>query len=100
MYVFGTFSAPKALTVGNNPRALTRGRFNNDAFDDLEVSNKDSNNVSVLLGNGSGGFSSAVNFAVGAAPVADRVDWDALVKEAGVPLRAPDERKPVGGAAE
>ena len=39
--------------------------FNGDGLQDLAVANRDSNNVSVLLGNGDGTFQAARNFAVG-----------------------------------
>jgi hypothetical protein len=42
------------------------GDFNGDGKLDLAVANENSHNVSVLLGNGSGGFGPATNFAAGA----------------------------------
>jgi hypothetical protein len=45
------------------------GDFNGDGKPDLAVANKDSNNVSVFLGNGDGSFRNAVNYNVGAGPV-------------------------------
>jgi hypothetical protein len=45
------------------------GDFNGDGKSDLATANTGSNNVSVLLGNGSGGFATAVSFAVGEGPV-------------------------------
>jgi hypothetical protein len=44
------------------------GDFNGDGKLDLAVANASSNNVSVLLGNGTGGFGAATNYAVGAPP--------------------------------
>src|SRR5439155_22316764 len=44
------------------------GDINGDGKLDLAVSTPESNNVSILLGNGAGGFSAATNFAVGAGP--------------------------------
>ena len=43
------------------------GDFNGDDKQDLAVANQSSNNVSVLLGDGAGSFSSATNFGVGSA---------------------------------
>jgi CSLREA domain-containing protein len=54
--------------VGTNPRGIARADVNNDNRDDLIVANYGSNNVSVMLGNGMGGFSAATNFAVGMVP--------------------------------
>jgi hypothetical protein len=44
------------------------GDFNGDGKHDLATANDPSNNVSILLGNGQGGFSAAANFAAGNAP--------------------------------
>ncbi|WP_375443160.1 DUF4114 domain-containing protein, partial [uncultured Nostoc sp.] len=46
----------------------TVGDFNGDGKLDLAAANLNSNNVSVLLGNGTGGFGTATNFSVGTAP--------------------------------
>ena len=56
------------LTAGTSPFAVAQGDLNGDKHPDLVVSNEDSNDVSVLLGNGAGGFSSAVRFATGTRP--------------------------------
>jgi hypothetical protein len=48
--------------------------FNLDSTYDLAVANGLSNNVSILLGNGAGGFGSATHFAVGTAPFSVAVD--------------------------
>ena len=55
--------------VGTDPSSVTVGDFNRDQKLDLAVAN--SNSVSVLLGNGSGGFGSPANFPknVGSGPV-------------------------------
>jgi hypothetical protein len=55
--------------VGPTPRSVAMGDFNGDGKQDLATANQGSNNVSVLLGNGAGGFSAPTNFGVGAAPV-------------------------------
>jgi hypothetical protein len=44
------------LTVGSSPSSIAVGDFNGDHIPDLAVANYSDNTVSVLLGNGSGGF--------------------------------------------
>jgi len=44
---------------------VTVGDFNGDGKSDLAVANRYSNNVSVLLGTGTGSFGTATNFTVG-----------------------------------
>jgi uncharacterized repeat protein (TIGR01451 family) len=57
----GSFSASSEFAVGNNPRRLVLADFSGDGKPDLVVNNTDSTSflslVSVLTGNGSGGFS-------------------------------------------
>ncbi|WP_019500309.1 beta strand repeat-containing protein [Pseudanabaena sp. PCC 6802] len=62
------FNAQTTFAVGNNPRAVAVGDFNGDGKPDLTVASAVSNNVSVLLGNGSGSFGSQTTFAVGNYP--------------------------------
>jgi Bacterial Ig-like domain (group 3)/FG-GAP-like repeat/FG-GAP repeat len=47
------------IAVGTSPRAVTVGDFNGDGIADLAVVNAGPNNVSILLGTGSGGFAPA-----------------------------------------
>lgn len=54
--------------VGNNPCAMISNDFNNDGYNDLAVTNDESDNVSVLLNNGDGSFSTATNYLVGDSP--------------------------------
>ncbi|WP_418006552.1 DUF4347 domain-containing protein, partial [Nostoc piscinale] len=63
--VLTTFATATNFTVGSSPRLVTVGDFNGDGKLDLAVANRYSNNVSVLLGNGTGGFGTATNFTVG-----------------------------------
>ena len=58
------------FTVGTTPASVAVGDFNGDGFQDLAAANTGSNNVTVLLGNGLGGFTSADGspFAVGGGP--------------------------------
>ena len=56
------------FSVGNNPRSVAIGDFNGDGIIDLATANNGSNNVSVLLGSGTGSFSAAINFNAGSNP--------------------------------
>ncbi|MEA2031279.1 MAG: FG-GAP-like repeat-containing protein [candidate division Zixibacteria bacterium] len=51
--------------VGDGPSSVFSADFNGDGYNDLATANWDSDNVSILLGNGDGTFQSAVNYAVG-----------------------------------
>ncbi|NCR19475.1 MAG: hypothetical protein GPJ22_20640, partial [Microcystis aeruginosa LL13-03] len=62
------FSAATNFTVGTSPISVTVGDFNGDGKSDLAVANRDGNNVSVLLGTGTGSFGPATNFTVGNSP--------------------------------
>ena len=44
------------LNGGSNPYSVAVGDFNGDGKQDLATANYNSNNVSILLGNGLGGF--------------------------------------------
>jgi hypothetical protein len=59
------FTPADDYDVGTDPRAVVAADFNNDGQIDLATANHDSNNVSVLLGDGVGGFGAAQNFAGG-----------------------------------
>src|SRR5262249_28794327 len=63
-----SFASHVDYGAGTNPTSVAIGDLNGDGKLDLAVANFGSNNVSVLLGNGSGGFAAATNFAVGAFP--------------------------------
>lgn len=56
----GTLVAGAVISVGDGPVHMVRGRFNNDAFPDLAVANYNTGvggrSISVLLGDGAGGF--------------------------------------------
>jgi hypothetical protein len=43
--------------------------FDGDGNSDLAVANTRSNNISILLGDGTGSFAAATNFAVGIGPI-------------------------------
>ena len=54
----GGFTSPATpeVVVGTNPNSVTIGDFNNDGQQDFAAANQSSNNVSIRLGNGMGGF--------------------------------------------
>ncbi|HLY16683.1 MAG TPA: FG-GAP-like repeat-containing protein [Bryobacteraceae bacterium] len=58
------------IAAGMAPQSLAAGDFNADGNTDLAVANQGDNTITVLLGNGSGGFAAASGspFAVGTAP--------------------------------
>jgi hypothetical protein len=63
----GGFGTPSYFLVGTDLYSsfLTTGDFNGDGKPDFVTANDKSNNVSVLLNNGSGGFYPATNYTVG-----------------------------------
>ncbi len=65
-----TTAVGSPFAVGNYPSAVAVGDFNRDGKADLAVANIHDNNVSILLGNGTGGFIAASGspFAVGNGP--------------------------------
>ncbi|MDQ3712260.1 MAG: FG-GAP-like repeat-containing protein [Acidobacteriota bacterium] len=60
--------ATSNFDVGIDPTSVTTGDFNGDGKLDLATANSNENTVSVLLGDGTGGFSMATNFGVGNGP--------------------------------
>ncbi|HET9407159.1 MAG TPA: FG-GAP-like repeat-containing protein [Candidatus Sulfotelmatobacter sp.] len=63
-------SAPKSFTTGSGPALMAVGDFNGDGKPDLAVANEFSNNVSILLGDGHGGFQTHVDYPAGPEPSA------------------------------
>ena len=68
----GNFSAPTKFAVPAHPVAIVTNDFNNDGKPDVAVAafsgTQGDGSVSVLLGNGAGGFAAPVSFAVGQGP--------------------------------
>lgn len=66
----GSFGSPTKFTAGTRPGYLAIADFNGDNKSDLAVSNGGFlfNKISILIGNGSGGFSAPTDFAVGSTP--------------------------------
>ena len=60
--------ATASFAAGTNPLSTTVGDFNRDGKQDIAVANSGSNNVSIRLGDGAGGFGAATNFNVGNQP--------------------------------
>ena len=65
-----SFLSPVDYTVGTLPFANAVADFNGDHILDIAVVNENTNNVSVLFGNGDGTFQPAVSYAVGTSPSA------------------------------
>ena len=67
--VRGALGPKPTLRWALTPYSVAVGDFNGDARPDLAVANYTSNTVSVLLGNGAGGFGAKTDFAVGTDPI-------------------------------
>jgi FG-GAP-like repeat/Calx-beta domain/Carboxypeptidase regulatory-like domain/FG-GAP repeat len=64
-----TFAAATTFSTGTDPFSVAVGDFNGDGKQDLAVANHGTDNASVLLGDGVGGFNAATNFAAGSGPL-------------------------------
>ena len=67
----GTFTpaSPATVGVGSGPKAIAAGDFNGDGKTDLAVSNGNDGTVSILQGNGQGGFTVSDTITVGTNPM-------------------------------
>ncbi len=63
-----SFQGAAVYSVGSGPYSVTAADLNGDGKPDLAVANVNSNNVSILLGNGNGTFQAAVNYGAGSGP--------------------------------
>jgi hypothetical protein len=63
------FTTSPNVTVGNGPRSIAIGDFNNDGKQDLAIANSSPGTVSIRLGDGSGGFGGTTDIAVGTTPL-------------------------------
>src|SRR5881409_3587521 len=63
-----SFIARGDFKVGTHPHWMAASDFNGDGRPDLATANSDSNNVSVLLGNGDGTFQAAPTLVAGSRP--------------------------------
>lgn len=66
--VIPDYSIQSIATGGTDPRVSVAGDFNNDNHADILTANALSDNVTLRLGNGSGGFTTLDNFTVGTNP--------------------------------
>ena len=64
----GSLVSRDVVPVGGTPEALATGDFNGDSHVDLAVSIFDDAAVSILLGDGTGGFAAPVDYGVGSQP--------------------------------
>ena len=62
-------AAPEFKTGVTAPEAFASGDFNGDGNMDLAVTGSQSNDVSILIGNGKGGFTAGGTFATGPTPI-------------------------------
>jgi hypothetical protein len=62
--------ASKIFDTGSNPVSVSVGEINGDAPLDVVVANQESNDISVLLGNGDGSFQEQQRFTAGDSPSA------------------------------
>lgn len=60
-----SFAAASNFSAGTSPNGVAIGDFNNDGNQDFAVASQTSSNVTVWLGNGTGGFTSGANFPTG-----------------------------------
>jgi hypothetical protein len=64
-----TFAPETDYSVGSSPRCVVVGDFNGDGIPDVATANAFGGNVTVLFGNGSGGFTGRVDLAAGNTPI-------------------------------
>jgi hypothetical protein len=63
-----TFGPGSAFGIGTQPGGIVSADFNGDGVPDLAVTNEHDNTVSILLANGSGGFTQGAVIGVGSSP--------------------------------
>lgn len=64
-----SFGPATNYPVGTQPNSVSSADFNHDGAPDLATANNGSENVSILLNNGSGGFGTANNIQIGKGPL-------------------------------
>jgi len=63
------FSTATSFPVGEEPSDVVVADFNKDGKPDLATANQGTNNISILLGTGTGSFGTANNFNIGFTPI-------------------------------
>src|SRR5690348_5385977 len=63
-----TFVVARSFMVTGRPSSVAAGDLNGDGKPDLVITRSGSSDVTVMLGNGNGGFASSLNFLAGTAP--------------------------------
>jgi hypothetical protein len=66
----GYLQGPARVAAGNRPYDICAADFNGDGKKDLATANYGGNDVSILMGDGAGGFAAAVKYTVGTTPKA------------------------------
>jgi len=61
----GTFGGITTFPTGDSPESVATGDFNGDGVTDLATANEFGNSISILLGDGTGGYAAPVNYAAG-----------------------------------
>jgi hypothetical protein len=71
LYFQNNYASPEIikLKVGNSPGSVETADFNNDQFPDLAVTSETDSSVTILLGNGKGGFTEVENSPFYAGPI-------------------------------
>ena len=64
-----SFTAAPSFNLPPNPRAIAIADFNGDGRPDVVVPSDSANKITVMLGNGTGGFATTSSFSTGARPV-------------------------------
>ena len=72
----GGLHAPLPFTVGTDPTSLVVGKFNGDNILDVAVLNRGSHSISILLGDGAGGFVTHATIAGGSEGIAAKLGLD------------------------
>jgi Domain of unknown function (DUF4347)/FG-GAP-like repeat len=67
------FGSPTTIPAGTNVNSINLQDLNGDGKLDIFTANRGSNDISVLIGDGAGGFGPVINYAVGTDPISAAV---------------------------